>query len=228
MSGAGVTFTLWSDVGCPWSHAAVTRWRRERERRGLEGRVFLDHRSFPLELFNRRPTPKRILDAEIPVAGALAPEAGWQAWQRQPYEYAVSTLLALEAIHAAKQQGLRASEELDVALRRAFFGQSRNVSLHHEIVEIAGECDGVDADAVDAALRRGSFRRFVFDDMEKARASNVKGSPHFFLGEESWHNPGVQMKWIGRAGEGFPVVEKDDPEVFAAMFDAVRDGQAAT
>ncbi|MDQ4095650.1 MAG: DsbA family protein [Actinomycetota bacterium] len=221
MSSGEITFTLWADIACPWTHAAVSRWRRERTRRGLEERVLLELRSFPLELFNRRPTPKRVLDAEIPVAGSLAPEAGWQSWQRQPYEYAVSTLLALEAVHAAKEQGLRASEELDFALRRGFFGASRNVSLHHEIVEVADECEGVDAEAIDAALRSGSARRSIFEDMEEAQNSNVKGSPHFFLGEENWHNPGVQMKWIGKSGEGFPVIEKDDPEVFAQMFDGI-------
>jgi predicted DsbA family dithiol-disulfide isomerase len=221
VSSGGATFTLWSDIACPWSHAAVTRWRAERARRGLDGRVFLDHRSFPLELFNRRATPKRILDAEIPVAGSLAPEAGWQTWQRQPYEYAVSTLLALEAVHAAKEQGLTAGEELDVALRRAFFGESRNISLHHVIVEIASECEAVEAEPIEAALREGTFRRAIFDDMEEAQTSDVKGSPHFFLGEESWHNPGVQLKWIGKAGEGFPIVEKDDPGVYAEMFDRI-------
>ncbi len=214
-------FILWADIGCPWAHAAVFRWGQERARRGLDETVALDVRSFPLELFNRRATPKRTLDAEIPVAGSLAPEAGWTMWQRQPYDYAVSTLLALEAVQAAKVQGLRASEELDAALRRAFFGESRNISLHHVIVEVAESVPGLDAGAIHGDLRSGSARRLVFEQMEEAERSEVKGSPHFFFGGHDWHNPGVQMKWIGKAGEGFPVIEKDDPGVFSEMFDAL-------
>jgi hypothetical protein len=44
-------------------------------------------RAFPLELLNSQPTPKHTLDAEIPVVGALEPEAGWQEWQGPEHEY---------------------------------------------------------------------------------------------------------------------------------------------
>src|SRR5918992_2402299 len=67
---------VFSDVGCPWAHLAVFRLHRTRAMLGLEGEVTFEHRSFPLELFNERPTPRKVLDAEIPVAGALEPDAG--------------------------------------------------------------------------------------------------------------------------------------------------------
>lgn len=213
-------FVLFADIACPWTHAAVHRWRAERARRGLEDEVSLDLRCFPLELFNKRATPKRVLDAEIPVAGSLAPDAGWRMWTRQPYDYPVSTLLALEAVQAAKEQGARASEDLDYALRRAFFGEARNITLHHVIVEIAGELGTVDEEAVEAALQAGRYRHRIFDDMRRAEEDDVKGSPHFFLpGGDDWHNPGVEMHWEGEHGEGFPVVDKDDPSVYQEMFD---------
>ena len=72
------TCLLFADVGCPWAHVAVHRWRSERSARGLDHEIGLEIRAFPLELFNERATPKRILDAEVPVAGGLAPSAGWQ------------------------------------------------------------------------------------------------------------------------------------------------------
>ncbi len=218
------TFVVYADIGCPWSHAAIYRWRSERARRHLQDDVRLDVRSFPLELFNRRATPKRTLDAEIPVAGSLAPKAGWQMWQRQTYDYAVSTLPAMEAVHAAKDQSLRASEDLDAALRRALFGESRNITLHHEILDVAAACGDIDVDALDEDLRSGRARRMIFDDMDEAKRSDVKGSPHFFLADGSnWHNPGVQMRWVGTDGKGFPIIEKDDPAIYADMFDLVME-----
>ncbi len=41
-----------------------------------------------------------------------------------------------------------AAEQLDMALRLAFFRDSRCISLHHEILDIASGCDRVDTDAL--------------------------------------------------------------------------------
>lgn len=206
------TIVVFSDVGCPWAHLAVHRLLAARRRLGLDGRVVLDHRAFPLEVFNRRPTPKRVLDAEIPVAGALDPEAGWQPWQDEPQRWPVTTLLALEAVQAAKEQGLEASERLDRALRVAFFGDSRCISMRHVILETAEKCEAVDAGALAVALDDGRARRSVFDQADVAESSEVKGSPHVFLPDGTdAHNPGVEMHWEGDGpGTGFPVVTDDD------------------
>src|SRR5690349_10089527 len=95
---AAGTLVVYGDIACPWSHLCVHGLRKARQRLGLDdpvdpnSRVDLDLRSFPLELFNARPTPKRTLDAEVPVVGALDPSAGWQVWQRPDFEYPVTTL----------------------------------------------------------------------------------------------------------------------------------------
>jgi predicted DsbA family dithiol-disulfide isomerase len=209
------TVMVWSDIGCPWAHTAVFRLHRARRRAGLEGRVSFDHRAFPLELFNRQPTPKVHLEAEIPVVGTLEPEAGWQLWQGQPHEYPVTTLLALEAVQAAKSQSPGASEALDRALRVAFFGQSRCISLLPVVLEVAQECAAVSVDALRRELENGSGRAAVMEQCRAAADSSVAGSPHLFLpdGTDS-HNPGVKFHWEGDAPEGFPVVDDDDPSVY--------------
>src|SRR5947209_13791354 len=148
------TIVVFSDVGCPWAHLAVYRLLTARERLGLGDAVRPDHRAFPLEIFNRRPTPRRVVSAEVPVVGGLDPKAGWQVWQEDLSTWPVTTLPALEAVQAAKEQGLAASERLDRALRVAFFGQSRCISMRHVILEVADGC-GVDADALAAALDDG-------------------------------------------------------------------------
>jgi predicted DsbA family dithiol-disulfide isomerase len=211
------TIAVFSDLSCPWAHLAVYRLLAARQRLGLEGDVVLDHRAFPLELFNRRPTPRRIVSAEVPVVGALDPGAGWQVWQGDLATWPVTTLLALEAVQAAKEQGAAASERLDRGLRTAFFGQSRCISMRHVVLEVAAEC-GLDEGALADALDSGRARRAVFDQCAVASGGSVAGSPHVFLadGTEA-HNPGIEMEWVGEHGVGFPVVAKDDPSVYEAL-----------
>jgi predicted DsbA family dithiol-disulfide isomerase len=205
------TLVVYSDIGCPWAHAAVHRLHEARARLGLADAVRFDHRAFPLELVNGRPTPKLTLDSEIPVAGGLEPDAGWQLWLGPLHEYPVSTLPALEAVQAAKDQGPAASERLDRGLRRAFFAESRCITMGHVILEVAAE-EHLDVDALGAALETGSARAAVHQQCRAADGEQVKGSPHVFAPGCHQHNPGVQMHWEGEHdGAGFPVVDADDP-----------------
>ena len=209
------TVVLFSDIGCPWAHVAVSRFLAARRRLGLDDDVLLDHRAFPLELFNERPTPWRILGAEIPVVGALDPDAGWQMWQGEAFQWPVTTLLALEAVQAAKEQGLRASEQLDRALRVAFYAASSCISLRHVVLAAAERCPDLDAGALADALDEGRGRRQVIDHWRQAPEWQVQGSPHFFLSDGTdVHNPGVESRWEGEKGTGFPVVTAWDPGVY--------------
>jgi predicted DsbA family dithiol-disulfide isomerase len=215
---AADTVVVWSDIGCPWAHAAVSRLHRARADLGLDDRIRIDHRAFPLELVNERPTPKRTLDAEVPVVGAIEPEAGWKMWQADESTWPVTMLPALEAVQAAKMQSLEASEQLDRCLRVAFFADSRCISLRSVILDVASTCDLVDADQLAAALDDGRARRTVIGHWRNAEHEGVKGSPHLFLpdGTEA-HNPGIEMHWEGEHGEGFPVVDRDDPDVYREL-----------
>jgi predicted DsbA family dithiol-disulfide isomerase len=219
------TIAIYSDLACPWATLAVHRLLAARKSLGLDGHVVLDHRAFPLELFNSRATPRRILEAEIPVVGALAPEAGWQQWRDDPYRYPVTTLPALEAVQAAKEQSLWASEQLDRALRRAFFASSACVSLRHVILEAGAACDALDVPLLEKALDDGRARRAVIDQKTEAEAEAVRGSPHLFFPDGSdVHNPGIEMHWEERAGEKlFPIVDRDDPSVYEDLIRRAAD-----
>ena len=212
------TIVVWSDLACPWAHVAVARLHRVRAELGLVDDVVLDHRAFPLEILNERGTPKRTLDAEVPVAGALEPDAGWQMWQRPDWQYPGTVLLALEAVQAAKQQSLRASEALDRALRVAFFAKSLPISLRSVVLDVAEQCPDVDAGVLAKSLDGGDARRVLIDQAEEAAGANVQGSPHLVLPDGTdVHNPGVQLHWTGDKGKGFPVVDGDDPAVYGDL-----------
>jgi predicted DsbA family dithiol-disulfide isomerase len=206
--GMVVVFT---DVVCGWSTVALHRFYQARERLGLTEVVRIDHQLFLLEDLNRSPIPGRSLDAQLPVVGALAPDFGWTPWQGDASTWPITSLLPNEAVHAAKRQSTRAAEDLDMALRHAFFTDSRPISLLHEIVDVADGCDAVDADALRRDLDEGSARGEMMRGY-RAHAGDVQGSPHFFLADGfDVYNPGIELHWEGEPGASLPVVDRDDP-----------------
>jgi predicted DsbA family dithiol-disulfide isomerase len=206
-----MAITVWSDIACPW--ATLTVWRLHARRAALGLEVPIEHRAFPLELVNERPHSRALLDAEIEVLAALAPDAGWRPWSRNPSAYPVSTLLALEAVQAAKAQGLAASERLDLALRQAMFRDSRCIALRHEVLA-AAETAGIDVAALATALDAGTARSAVVADWHAAMDGGAKGSPHVFAPDGlDAVNPGIEQHWEGPKPGGRPVVDADDPGV---------------
>lgn len=209
------TVVVWSDLGCPWAHLAVYRLHEVRHRLGLEEHVTFEHLAFPLELFNERPTQKNVLDKEIAALAEREPKAGWQPWSRREWEWPVTTVPALEAVRAAHLQSPLAAERLDRALRVAFFGSSRCISLRHVILDVADGVGGLDAATLADDLDRGAARQRVIEEWRRAEAADVEGSPHVFLPDGTdLHNPGVAMHWDGKPGSSTLVVEKDDPTVY--------------
>ncbi|MEV5437236.1 dithiol-disulfide isomerase [Streptomyces sp. NPDC052682] len=194
------TLIVYSDIGCPWASLALFNLRRAAAREGVD--LAVDHRAFPLELFNSRPTPKWILDPEVAAVADCEPALGWTGWQGPESGYPVTMLPAMEAVQAVKTQpgppraALAASDQLDAALRHAFYAESRCISVHTEIMAVAEDCPLVDTAHLDGALRRGTSRQALFDQWEEAKAPEVRGSPHFFLPDSTGlHNPGITFTW---------------------------------
>jgi predicted DsbA family dithiol-disulfide isomerase len=215
------TLQVWSDLGCPWSHAVVWRLWDARRRLGLEHRVRFDHHAFPLELFNAEPTPRWHIDVEAPVVETIAPRAGWQPWAASDSVWPVTLLPPMEAVQAAKLQSLEASEALDRGLRRALYGESRCISLRHVILEVASGTDSVDVASLAAALDDGRARRVLLDDWRTAQGDQVRGSAHLFAPDGSnEQNPGIGIGWEDDGSAyGRYWIERDDP---SAIDDLVR------
>ena len=221
MDVAPGTIAVWSDLGCPWSHAVVWRLHEARRRLGLEDRVRLDHHAFPLELFNSEPTPRWHIDVEAPIAQQLAPRAGWQPWSAPDSTWPVTLLPPMEAVQAAKLQSLAASEGLDRGLRQALYGESRCISLRHVILEVATETDAVDVTSLAEALDDGRARAALMADWAVARTDAVRGSAHLFAPDgTNDENPGIGIGW---EDDGSPAgrywIERDEPD---AIDDLVR------
>ena len=207
--------TIWSDIACPWSRVAVERLWTTRDRLGLADEVAFDHRVFALEVVNGKPTPRHVYDAEVPVAGAITPDTTWRTWTADPSTYPVTMLPAMEAVQAAKAQGLEPSARLDRDLRTALYADSRCISMRHVILDVAKDA-GLDVDALADALDAGRSRADVMAQHAEAIGGAAKGSPHLFLPDGSDAlNPGIEMRWVGGDKRGgFPVVDRDEPAVY--------------
>ncbi|GII65702.1 hypothetical protein Skr01_57870 [Sphaerisporangium krabiense] len=213
------TIQVWSDLLCPFAYVGLVRLRRTRERLGLGGAVRLEHRTFPLELFNG-PHPRRGTDTEAVGLGQIEPAAEFRVWTADEALYPHTVLLAAEAVHAASAQSLHAGEELDFALRRAFWSHSRSISHRQVILDVAGELpDGVvDVAALAAALDDGRHRSAVMGDFAVARTDAVTASPTFRLADGTTvANPGITVRWEGPWASGYPVVESHDPDVYDGL-----------
>jgi predicted DsbA family dithiol-disulfide isomerase len=216
------TVTVWSDIGCPWATLALHTLHAAAAERGVDVRV--DHRAFPLELFNDAPTPRYIVDAEIVAIGGHRPEVGWRPWSAQESTYPVTTLPALEAVQAVKQlSGLAASDQLDTALRKAFYVDSRCISIPSVILAVAGDCPLVDTDVLAGALAEGTGRRAVYEQWATAKGPEIQGSPHLFT-EDGYaeHNPGADYHWTAPPPRGgLPRLESYDAEWAETLLDRI-------
>jgi predicted DsbA family dithiol-disulfide isomerase len=209
---------VYSDIACPWAHIAVHRLQRERRRLGLDREVIVDHRAFPLELVNREPTPKDLLDVEIEVCADLEPEAGWDR-HPPPWKYPVSTLPALEAVQAAKAQGASVSEDVDHAMRHAMFAEWRCLSVFGEVLDVAATVETVDVDELWSEIRSGRPRSDVFDQFDLSSTGRIAGSPTFVLPDGSGHhNPGIEMRWSDGPGSEL-IIDCDDPSAVVELIE---------
>jgi predicted DsbA family dithiol-disulfide isomerase len=208
---------VWSDLLCPFAYVGLLRLRKARARLGLDAEVRLEHHTFPLELFDG-PHPRRGTDTEAVGLGRIEPEAQFRVWTAADDTYPHTVLLAAEAVHAASAQDLAAGEELDLALRRAFWTHSRSISHRAVILEVAADVPAVDAGTLAAALDSGAFRSAVMADYAVARTDAIAGSPTFrFPGGPTVTNPGIEVHWDGPWAAGFPVVDAHDAGVYDAL-----------
>jgi predicted DsbA family dithiol-disulfide isomerase len=196
---------FWSDIHCPWSHVASIRLRRALAVLDTQARVHW--RCWPLEVINRRGTPRAIVESERPVLAQLEPDA-FAPWQRP--DYPDTFLPAMAMLKCAALQGPAAEDRYDAALRYGFFRDGRNVALVHELLDLAQEA-GIDAGRLEADFWAGHGWPAVWKDYQDSRERPIQGSPHLFVvgTDLHVHNPGVRKHFSERK---IPIIDADDPQ----------------
>jgi predicted DsbA family dithiol-disulfide isomerase len=190
---------IWSDIHCPWALIAVHRLRQARQKHRLD--VVFAPRPWPLEWVNERGTPRGIVTTETAALASHEPRL-FSAYDNESWP---STFLpAFELVSAAREvHDLRAAEDVDYALRLAFFRDSVDVSIEaglREALSTAATFNGsLDPAQIMDTWLRSNPRSDVADDYEISKTLDIQGSPQIFWPDgTTTHNPGMtDHNWHG-------------------------------
>lgn len=206
---------MWADLHCPYAYLAAFRLRRALAEARSE--VEVRHRALAIEHADRKVTPKPILDAECPIIFREEPDLPHRAWHALDSAWPVTMWPAFEAVFCAERQGWRVAHELDWALRRAFFAESRCISMRHVILDVADGVDGLDVGQLEADWDSGVAKaRVVADAREGWDDLQLEVSPTFVLPHGS-----------RRANPAAPVVHLDDDHKIVRVDPPRDDARAA-
>jgi predicted DsbA family dithiol-disulfide isomerase len=200
------TITIWADIGCPWSYVACLRLHRMRDHLEVPDVAF-EFRARPLELSDEGPqTPSEVKAAVIALA--QVEHTAFTAYKGE--RFPTTLLPASEAQKWGYSMGQEVGEGFDLALRRAMFLHSHDLSQRTHLLEVAGR-EGLDAASLAKSLDGGLFRAAVMEDHEASRSLATEGTPVVVLPDGTEHgNPGMTVEWI----RGIPVITADHHSVY--------------
>ena len=179
------TIEVFGDLCCPFTHVGL---RRLVERRLALGRteVVIRVRAWPLELVNGAPLDPVMIGEEVDeLRSQVAPDLFTNF---QPSHFPSSSLPGLMLAAAAYDHRLELGEEISLALRTALFEQGRDIAdpaVLHGIADAAGlELSSQDA------------RDKVTADWTDGKRRGVIGSPHFFVRDQGFFCPSLDISRI--------------------------------
>jgi predicted DsbA family dithiol-disulfide isomerase len=167
----------WAEYYCPWCY--ITAVRLHRVQQEYAGRVKVRVRFFPLEVPRGDPAPRDILEQEWWLAALQEPEAPFVPYGAD--DWPATTLPAFDAVWAASRQGEAEGLELDLRVRRAFFGEGRNIGRRDVLLDIAREA-GLDLRAFERDFASPAARAAVLEESRIGRERfQVRGTPTLML-----------------------------------------------
>jgi hypothetical protein len=148
---------------------------------GYQGRLKLRHRRFPLEVFGGEAAPRDILEQEWWLAALQEPAARFVPYTAPTWPS--TTLPAFEAAWCAAQQDGAAAYDYDLRVRRAFFGESRDISMREVLLAIAREA-GLHLPSFTHMFESGVAREHVLEEGRLGRERyGVRGTPTLMLAD---------------------------------------------
>jgi len=179
------TIEVFADVCCPFTHVGLRRLVARRAALGRDDLVIWV-RAWPLELVNGEPLDSDAVAEEVvELRGHIAPELfrGFDAAC-----FPTTSLPALGLAAGAYGRGERIGERVSLALRTALFEEGRDIANPAQLARIAA--------AADLELPGTDANRLVLADYAEGRDRGVLGSPHFFVGDQSFFCPALEIRRI--------------------------------
>jgi predicted DsbA family dithiol-disulfide isomerase len=179
------TIEVFADVRCPFTHVGL---RRLVDRRAVLGRadVGLRVRAWPLELVNDAPLDPAMIGEEVDALRLqVAPDlfTGFD-----PSRFPDSSLPGLILAATAYGHSLGAGERVSLALRHALFEDGLDIADDGVLLEIAAAA-GVESPTE-------GVPETVLADWTSGRQRGVVGSPHFFVGDEGFFCPSLDISRV--------------------------------
>ena len=169
----------WAEYYCPWCYVAAVRLHGAQKE--YEGRVLVSTRFFPLELLNGEEPPRDILEQEWWLAAIQEPAALFIPYTTP--DWPTTTLPAFDAVWAARQQGASVAMDLDLRVRRAFFGESRNIGSRDVMLDLARNME-INFPRFERDFASPAARAAVIEEGRLGRERyRVRGTPTLMLGD---------------------------------------------
>jgi predicted DsbA family dithiol-disulfide isomerase len=196
---------VFADIVCPFTHVGLRRLAEARTAHGYTS--VLRVRAWPLEWINGHPVERELAGREIgALRSSVAPDlfTGFEAaeWPR-------SSIPAFGLTAAAYAVDDATGAQVSLAVRAALFEDGLDVS-DPEVIRDVGDGFGV------TPLDPTAARAAVENDWALGRSREVKGSPHFFVGDADWFCPSLEIR---HEGEEFSI--EPATESMQAFYDAV-------
>jgi len=174
---------VFADIWCPYAHVGIKRFVRRRwaaHRNDLVLRV----RAWPLELVNGAPLDADHVAEQIEeLRRQVAPDLFNDF---DPRRFPRTTLPALDLVSEAYASGLALGERASLAVRDALFERGDDISDPAVLQRLRAGL-GVDRPGLDARWQ-------VLADWAEGQRRGVVGSPHFFVGDDGFFCPALQIE----------------------------------
>jgi predicted DsbA family dithiol-disulfide isomerase len=180
-SGEPTTIEVFADITCPFTHVGLKQVLHHVNEMDEPAEVIV--RAWPLEWVNGAPLD---VDAVITKARALAEQLGVDDFGGLSADrWPASTIPALRIAAAGYARDATTGLAISVELRAALFEQGLDIGSPEVLARIAADHDlDVPDDQTTQAVRA---------DYEDGQRRGVTGSPHFFVGADSFFCPALDL-----------------------------------
>jgi predicted DsbA family dithiol-disulfide isomerase len=201
----GIRLEVFADITCPFTHVGLKKVIEELT--DLGGDVEIVIRAWPLEWVNGAPLEAEAVEAKI---AALRDQLGTDDFSNFGGDaWPTTTIPALNLAAAAFDVDASTGLAVSLALRDALFEEGLDVGDVVVLSSIA-EQFGLEPPSIEVDAR-------VQADYEDGQRRGVRGSPDFWLGDEEFFCPALNL---GHDDDG--LTAEFDTEGFGNFLDQVR------